>query len=51
MSPDELEKQALYAAIAAEKDPKRLQSLLDALDRFIDHQIKRARAVPDAERR
>ena len=51
MSPDELEKQALFAAIAAETDPKRVQSLLDALDRFMDNQIKRARVVPDTERR
>ena len=51
MSPDEMERQALYRAIAEEQDPQALQSLLFQLERFTDRQIKRARIVPDAERR
>lgn len=51
MSPDDTERQALYAALARETDPQAYQSLLMQLDRLIDRQIKRARSVPAAERR
>lgn len=51
MSPDEMERQALYEALARETDPHAVQTLLFQLDRMIDRQIKRARVVPTTERR
>ena len=50
-TPDDTALAALHKALAEETDPKRFQALLDQLDRYLDNQITRARAVPDAEHR
>lgn len=42
---------SLHSAIAAETDPKRFEQLLNELDRYIDMTIKRARNVPNMQRR
>ena len=49
MSEDYLK--SLHAAPAAETDRARFEQLLNELDRYIDQQVKRARAVPVMERR
>jgi hypothetical protein len=42
---------ALHAQLSSETDPQRFQALLASLDRFIDNRVRRARSVPDVERR
>jgi len=48
---DQEQLRALHAQLAAETDPQRFQVLLASLDRLIDNRVKRARSVPDVERR
>jgi len=48
---DDDQLRALHAQLASETDPQRFQALLASLDRFIDNRVRRARSVPDVERR
>ncbi|CAB5217060.1 hypothetical protein UFOVP199_40 [uncultured Caudovirales phage] len=41
----------LHTALARTNDKQERDALLAALDRFLDQQIKRERAIPDMERR
>lgn len=48
---DDDQLRALHAQLATETDPRRREAMLAALDYLIDNRVRRARSVPDLERR
>jgi hypothetical protein len=48
---DQEQLRALHAQLDTETDPRRREALLSALGYLTDHAVRRARSVPDVERR
>jgi hypothetical protein len=48
---DQEQLRALHAQLTTETDPRRREALLLALDYLTDNRVRRARSVPDVERR